>query len=123
MITPRDRGAGRGLLRERGARSVRTWGPAPAAERGRRRDGPRHAGEKVRPAESGSYGTTTERTWTERPPWERRMLYMPGAGRANGHGRPVLRLDQVAPESLEIWIPVDPDIAFPPAFVAEEDPR
>src|SRR5436309_3603247 len=48
---------------------------------GWRRDGPHHAGEKVGPAESGSYGTTTERTWTERPPWERRMLYMPGAGR------------------------------------------
>ena len=73
-----------------------------------------------------TYATAVQRPLPEDPmktltfPVPSGMVAM---GQANGHGRPVLRLDQLAPESLEIWIPVDPDIAFPPAFVAEEDPR
>jgi hypothetical protein len=47
---------------------------------------------------------------------------MVSIGQAKGHGRPEVRLDQFAPESLEIWIPDDPDIPVPPAFVADDEP-
>ncbi len=44
-------------------------------------------------------------------------------GQAKGQGSPEFMLDQVAPASREIWIPVAPDVPSPPALVADDEPR
>ena len=55
--------------------------------------------------------------------WTPPPVFMGWIGHANGHGRPELRLDQVAPASCETWTPVAPEVPTPPELVAEDDPK